>query len=347
MYFSYSFFAHVLKCKALKCISLEMSHCEDHVWHRSLASQVVLSFFCLSVSSAAVKGTKAAGNQPESSVHVYDDGSGDKVTAGTFVPYCSMAHAQLCFHGHRDAVKFFTAVPGKRLFLCLCINIDCSLIQVTVIRCCVSQHLKICQWLEGPPSLLCLTVQNILLENFELVNTIKKSVTLHLGFQRVCVCSQVMLPPLPPVEMPQATSRQTPPLRKASGPCWWWAEEKVTLTFEWVSPPSGLGPCRAWGVWSTVENTCVCVCRWWRWRGRGGRGTPHESAAIPGKSRAQPPHCVAGQRGLTSDLSPRGLTFHSDLRPRRSPGGQFTWTGRSPISTLSSRLNHQCETSKA
>lgn len=23
-----------------------------------------------------------------------------------------MAHAQLCFHGHRDAVKFFTAVPG-------------------------------------------------------------------------------------------------------------------------------------------------------------------------------------------------------------------------------------------
>lgn len=35
------------------------------------------------------------------------------MTAGTFVPYCSMAHAQLSFHGHRDAVKFFTAVPGK------------------------------------------------------------------------------------------------------------------------------------------------------------------------------------------------------------------------------------------
>uniref|UniRef100_A0A3Q4H790 Sperm associated antigen 9 n=1 Tax=Neolamprologus brichardi TaxID=32507 RepID=A0A3Q4H790_NEOBR len=58
------------------------------------------------------KVTKAAGNQAGSAVHVYGDDSGDKVTAGTFVPYCSMAHAQLSFHGHRDAVKFFTAVPG-------------------------------------------------------------------------------------------------------------------------------------------------------------------------------------------------------------------------------------------
>ncbi|KAM4651903.1 C-Jun-amino-terminal kinase-interacting protein 4-like [Discoglossus pictus] len=27
-------------------------------------------------------------------------------------PYCSMEHAQVCFHGHRDAVKFFASVPG-------------------------------------------------------------------------------------------------------------------------------------------------------------------------------------------------------------------------------------------
>ncbi|XP_034414322.1 C-Jun-amino-terminal kinase-interacting protein 4 isoform X4 [Cyclopterus lumpus] len=54
----------------------------------------------------------AASNLPGSVVRVYGDDSSDKVTAGTFVPYCSMAHAQLCFHGHRDAVKFFTAVPG-------------------------------------------------------------------------------------------------------------------------------------------------------------------------------------------------------------------------------------------
>ncbi|KAM6897518.1 C-Jun-amino-terminal kinase-interacting protein 4 [Xenentodon cancila] len=58
------------------------------------------------------KTSKGAGNHPGGVVRVYGDDSGDKVTAGTFVPYCSMAHAQLCFHGHRDAVKFFTAVPG-------------------------------------------------------------------------------------------------------------------------------------------------------------------------------------------------------------------------------------------
>ncbi|KAM9716636.1 C-Jun-amino-terminal kinase-interacting protein 4 isoform 2-T2 [Menidia menidia] len=57
----------------------------------------------------ANKVTKAAGGV----VQVYGDDSGDRVTAGTFVPFCSMAHAQLCFHGHRDAVKFFTAVPGQ------------------------------------------------------------------------------------------------------------------------------------------------------------------------------------------------------------------------------------------
>uniref|UniRef100_UPI00358E10E1 C-Jun-amino-terminal kinase-interacting protein 3 isoform X3 n=1 Tax=Myxine glutinosa TaxID=7769 RepID=UPI00358E10E1 len=33
--------------------------------------------------------------------------------APEFVPYCSMLQAQLCFHGHRDAVKFFVAVPGS------------------------------------------------------------------------------------------------------------------------------------------------------------------------------------------------------------------------------------------
>lgn len=31
----------------------------------------------------------------------------------SFIPYCNMAQAQLSFHGHRDAVKFFVAVPGE------------------------------------------------------------------------------------------------------------------------------------------------------------------------------------------------------------------------------------------
>jgi c-Jun-amino-terminal kinase-interacting protein 4 len=29
----------------------------------------------------------------------------------TYIPRCCMANAQLSFHGHRDAVKFFVAVP--------------------------------------------------------------------------------------------------------------------------------------------------------------------------------------------------------------------------------------------
>uniref|UniRef100_A0A6Q2XIL2 Sperm associated antigen 9 n=1 Tax=Esox lucius TaxID=8010 RepID=A0A6Q2XIL2_ESOLU len=51
--------------------------------------------------------------RPGGVIRVYSDENSDKVTAGTSVPFCSMAHAQLCFHGHRDAVKFFTAVPGQ------------------------------------------------------------------------------------------------------------------------------------------------------------------------------------------------------------------------------------------
>lgn len=45
---------------------------------------------------------------------MYGDDSSDK-SASSFIPYCSMAQAQLCFHGHRDAVKFFVSVPGEGL----------------------------------------------------------------------------------------------------------------------------------------------------------------------------------------------------------------------------------------
>lgn len=45
-------------------------------------------------------------------IHVYGDDGSEKST-GSFIPYCSMAQAQLCFHGHRDAVKFFVSVPGR------------------------------------------------------------------------------------------------------------------------------------------------------------------------------------------------------------------------------------------
>ncbi|XP_056095745.1 C-Jun-amino-terminal kinase-interacting protein 3 isoform X14 [Rhinichthys klamathensis goyatoka] len=46
-------------------------------------------------------------------IHVYADDSNSEKSS--FIPYCSMAQAQLCFHGHRDAVKFFVSVPGNVL----------------------------------------------------------------------------------------------------------------------------------------------------------------------------------------------------------------------------------------
>ncbi|XP_053309985.1 C-Jun-amino-terminal kinase-interacting protein 4 isoform X3 [Spea bombifrons] len=61
----------------------------------------------------ANKALPGSGNRPGSVIRVYGDENSDKVTPGTFIPYCSMAHAQLCFHGHRDAVKFFVSVPGQ------------------------------------------------------------------------------------------------------------------------------------------------------------------------------------------------------------------------------------------
>ncbi|XP_061087473.1 C-Jun-amino-terminal kinase-interacting protein 3-like isoform X6 [Conger conger] len=62
-------------------------------------------------------GLRANKVSPTSSggvIHVYADDSAEK-TSGSFIPYCSMAQAQLCFHGHRDAVKFFVSVPGNVL----------------------------------------------------------------------------------------------------------------------------------------------------------------------------------------------------------------------------------------
>ncbi|XP_035681025.1 C-Jun-amino-terminal kinase-interacting protein 4-like isoform X9 [Branchiostoma floridae] len=53
----------------------------------------------------------ASVSRPGGVIRVYSDANSDTVTPGSFIPYCSMAHAQLSFHGHRDAVKFFAAVP--------------------------------------------------------------------------------------------------------------------------------------------------------------------------------------------------------------------------------------------
>ncbi|XP_041735209.1 C-Jun-amino-terminal kinase-interacting protein 4-like isoform X4 [Coregonus clupeaformis] len=63
-----------------------------------------------------LRANKTAGavpNRPGGAVRVYSEECTESTLPGSFVPYCSMAQAQLCFHGHRDAVKFFAAVPGQ------------------------------------------------------------------------------------------------------------------------------------------------------------------------------------------------------------------------------------------
>ncbi|XP_072224472.1 sperm associated antigen 9a isoform X3 [Leuresthes tenuis] len=65
--------------------------------------------------SEANKTTGIVSNRPGGAVRVYGDDGSDCAIPGSFVPYCSMAHAQLCFHGHRDAVKFFATVPGQAM----------------------------------------------------------------------------------------------------------------------------------------------------------------------------------------------------------------------------------------
>ncbi|XP_062999676.1 C-Jun-amino-terminal kinase-interacting protein 3 isoform X4 [Elgaria multicarinata webbii] len=59
--------------------------------------------------------TSGEGSRPGGIIHVYGSDEGSDKSASSFIPYCSMAQAQLCFHGHRDAVKFFVSVPGNVL----------------------------------------------------------------------------------------------------------------------------------------------------------------------------------------------------------------------------------------
>ncbi|KAK3100549.1 hypothetical protein FSP39_021628 [Pinctada imbricata] len=66
----------------------------------------------LSESNKQTISTGPSGGRPGGIIRVYSDTKTDSVTPGSFTPYCTMAQAQLSFHGHRDAVKFFVSVPG-------------------------------------------------------------------------------------------------------------------------------------------------------------------------------------------------------------------------------------------
>ena len=59
----------------------------------------------------ALTAEKKGDAERPAEVKLYGDGK-ERLTAESFIPYCSMSQAQLSFHGHRDAVKFFVSVPG-------------------------------------------------------------------------------------------------------------------------------------------------------------------------------------------------------------------------------------------
>jgi len=73
-----------------------------------------------SICNRAVGGIlHAYSNVPDTAVKAANSGNDDGGNVGGRLPYCYMAQAQLSFHGHRDAVKFFAAVPCK--FHCMLI----------------------------------------------------------------------------------------------------------------------------------------------------------------------------------------------------------------------------------
>ncbi|CAF2072860.1 unnamed protein product [Rotaria magnacalcarata] len=62
----------------------------------------------LTDSSTTTTTPGSSTTKPGSVVRVYDQSP-----SSNYIPYCSMNNAQLSFHGYRDAVKFFVAVPGQ------------------------------------------------------------------------------------------------------------------------------------------------------------------------------------------------------------------------------------------
>lgn len=54
---------------------------------------------------------------PGGLIRVFGDLANEKISTGNSIPYCDMSRAQLSFHGHKNSVKFFLAVPGEFFFL--------------------------------------------------------------------------------------------------------------------------------------------------------------------------------------------------------------------------------------
>ncbi|CAF1350636.1 unnamed protein product [Adineta ricciae] len=60
------------------------------------------------LTDSITRSSQSAAVKPGSVVRITD-----QTPSSNYVPYCSMNNAQLSFHGYRDAVKFFVAVPGQ------------------------------------------------------------------------------------------------------------------------------------------------------------------------------------------------------------------------------------------
>ena len=89
-------------------ISVPLSTQSATMNNSTSAQQITEAIESGSRKSSAVTSPVVGGDV----VKVYADSHNDKLTMETFIPYCSMAQAQLSFHGHRDAVKFFVSVAG-------------------------------------------------------------------------------------------------------------------------------------------------------------------------------------------------------------------------------------------
>ena len=70
-------------------------------------------YLYVSGTQSSSVSSSSGGNKPGGVVRVYKDPVDNKVTSATFIPYCSMANAQLSFHGFKEAVRFFIAVKGS------------------------------------------------------------------------------------------------------------------------------------------------------------------------------------------------------------------------------------------
>ena len=77
-----------------------------------------------SICNRAVGGIlHAYSNVPDTAVKASNGGT-EGGNASGHLPYCYMAQAQLSFHGHRDAVKFFAAVPCEQCTVHLCVGVS-------------------------------------------------------------------------------------------------------------------------------------------------------------------------------------------------------------------------------